>query len=140
MTILGFTGTRLGMTDPQRMETGNTLNIYRPHHGVHGGAPGADLDFHDICLKVGDVRCEVFPARDDLPLWVVETALEVWKVQPPLQRNTDIVNSCTLLLATPAGKEIVRSGTWATVRYARRQHKHIRLVYPDGRVVQEDGN
>src|ERR1044071_9340564 len=42
---------------------------------------------------------------------------------PPLERNRFIVESTDVLLATPKErKETVRSGTWATIRYARKWH------------------
>jgi hypothetical protein len=33
--------------------------------------------------------------------------------------------------------EVVRSGTWATVRYARNWEKPITLLMPDGTIKQE---
>lgn len=50
-----------------------------------------------------------------------------------LQRNYDIVDESDVVLATP--KEIdeqLRSGTWATIRYARRTNKKLIIIYPDG--------
>jgi predicted Rossmann fold nucleotide-binding protein DprA/Smf involved in DNA uptake len=45
-----------------------------------------------------------------------------------LERNKDIVNSCEQLIACPlTQEEELRSGTWATIRYARKTNKHILL-------------
>ena len=50
-----------------------------------------------------------------------------------LVRNHDIVDVCDVLVATPGQKEEqIRSGTWATIRYARKIRKQIIIVYPDG--------
>lgn len=42
------------------------------------------------------------------------------------------------LIATPAGfQEEQRSGTWATIRYARKMNHHIYIVYSNGHVREE---
>jgi predicted Rossmann fold nucleotide-binding protein DprA/Smf involved in DNA uptake len=52
-----------------------------------------------------------------------------------LDRNHDIVGACDVLIAAPRQpKEIRRSGTWATVRYADQFGRVIALVVPDGEV------
>jgi predicted Rossmann fold nucleotide-binding protein DprA/Smf involved in DNA uptake len=45
------------------------------------------------------------------------------------------VNETGVLVAMPDGPEELRSGTWATVRYARKQGKDGRIIYPDGLVT-----
>jgi outer membrane protein insertion porin family len=58
----------------------------------------------------------------------------------PLDRNRAIVDSCDVLIACPKGPEEQRSGTWATVRYARKQKKRIVIIWPDGEVTEEKGS
>lgn len=44
------------------------------------------------------------------------------------------------MIATPSSKEEeLRSGTWSTVRYARKLRRPVTLIYPDGSVVEEKG-
>lgn len=57
---------------------------------------------------------------------------------PYLARNCVIVDEADILLACPKGPEEQRSGTWATVRYARKQNKRIVIVYPDGTITTEN--
>jgi hypothetical protein len=53
---------------------------------------------------------------------------------PPLARDLLIVKSCDRLLACPGTMtEIIRSGTWATVRMARKAGRPITIVLPAGR-------
>jgi len=60
------------------------------------------------------------------------------KAKPYLARNQDIVDETEVLIAVPAQKkEIVRSGTWATIRRARKAGRLIYFIFPDGRVVKE---
>ena len=36
--------------------------------------------------------------------------------------------------------EILRSGTWATIRYARKKSKKVMLIFPDGTMTKENFN
>jgi hypothetical protein len=46
-------------------------------------------------------------------------------------RNQDIVNESNKVYAAPyQAKEILRSGTWATVRYAKRKIKGATVIHP----------
>jgi hypothetical protein len=56
----------------------------------------------------------------------------------PTSRNHDIVDETELLIACPGElAEAVRSGTWATVRYARKLGRPIVIFWPDGSVTGE---
>jgi hypothetical protein len=51
--------------------------------------------------------------------------------KPYLERNHDIVNNSTFLVAVPSSAyEYQRSGTWSTVRYARKVHVPIIFILP----------
>ena len=54
-----------------------------------------------------------------------------------LVRDQDNVNESDFLLAAPDGPERVRSGTWTTVRYARKKGIPITIIMPDGEVINE---
>jgi hypothetical protein len=42
------------------------------------------------------------------------------------------------LIATPStDDEQLRSGTWATVRYARKAKKRIKLIFPNEKIMEE---
>jgi hypothetical protein len=45
----------------------------------------------------------------------------------PLDRNTAMVYRCTALIALPASARPYRSGTWNTIRTARRMGKRVYL-------------
>lgn len=134
--IVGFTGTRKGMTPEQIQVVRKALWAVNPRWVVHGGCEGADLQFHDICWE-NNISSEVWPAVGrPLPQHVIDTALEVMDAKSPLERNHDIVDSCDLLLATPKGyKEELRSGTWATIRYARKEGRKYIIIWPNGDVI-----
>ena len=59
--------------------------------------------------------------------------------KPYLARNRDIVmEGIDGLIAAPKEfVEVLRSGTWATVRYARKAGRRIWIVMPDGTIKEE---
>lgn len=134
---IGFTGTRAGMTERQgvllldflrRVGAGSTFH--------HGGAIGADFEAWKLAHVILGLESECYPSN--LPSSSAKTTDDKTHTpKPPLDRNRDIVNACDVLIATPEGDEVQRSGTWATVRYARKIDKPRAIIYPDGRVVWE---
>lgn len=53
-------------------------------------------------------------------------------VKAYLDRIKDIVDMSDILIATPESvKEVLRSGTWSTVRYAKRAGKEVIICNPD---------
>jgi hypothetical protein len=47
----------------------------------------------------------------------------------PLARNTCIVLNCEHLIAAPKeDSEVLRSGTWSTIRRARKEHKPLIIL------------
>jgi hypothetical protein len=135
---VGFTGTRNGMTLAQRKEVENILELhsYRrlTNRGVlHNGlAIGADKDAAVIARNIGWTVAGYPSDRpeqtcDFVPDWYAQDP------KPPLKRNPDIVDASEVMIATPGEfHNILRSGTWATIRYTRINNKPLYIVWPDG--------
>lgn len=138
--VLGFTGTRRGMSGSQEHAVRRCVQKLVRLHGsslrvVHGDCQGADAQFDRICASLGVSRgCR--PA-DTGPLLRARTgATELAPPAPPLERNRLIVADATELLAGPFElEETQRSGTWATVRAARMARKRCVLALPDGSLM-----
>ncbi len=65
--------------------------------------------------------------------------LRVLESKPYLERNRDIVDASEVLIACPSTREeVMRSGTWATVRYARKKGMKITLIFRDGTCEKEN--
>ena len=137
--ILGFTGTRDGLTVEQARTIDGLLEDWSPARLVHGGAPGADVETHSLARALR-IPVDVYPAPDGpVPLTVVlDDDVTLHPPAPPLDRNRTIVAVSDRLLAAPRRPvEELRSGTWATIRYARRRGIPIVIVRPDGICIQD---
>ena len=139
MRTFAFTGTRKGMSREQKRSVFKLLHNAVDLQVRHGGCHGADTDFHQIALKEGLV---IYVHPGDAQQATAFQGGRCIVHTPPLpylKRNHIMVDYCDALIACPSGQERVRSGTWATVRYARRQGKPIFLVQKGGRILEEEG-
>lgn len=136
---IGFTGTRVGMTEAQYHATAAVVDGFirtsegQTVVGLHGDCVGADHHFDVICERAELPRWK-YPGN--LTQYVAHTAaLALYGPRPPLERNETIVRDCRTLVACPRGQEEeIRSGTWTTVRRAYKMRRPITLVFPDGTV------
>lgn len=141
---IGFTGTREGLTPIQ----GDILYGYM--HALD--APKQVFSFHHGCCVGADAQAHAFARR--LGWWVFIHPPKDPKYQAMLTgefrrmpeehymlRNVNILNAVELLIACPKGPEAKRSGTWATVRYAREKMgsrlKYV-VIWPDGLITSGD--
>lgn len=128
----GFTGSRKGMTLQQKAkvkELFKSIDISELHHG---DCIGADEEIHGMFIwkKVGHP-----PTVRGLRAFKL---FDEWRPEKPyLERNRNIVDETEILIATPNGteKECGRSGTWSTIRYAKKQQKKIYIILPTGEVI-----
>jgi len=144
---LGFTGTHHGMDDFQKQSIAllfsQLLREYDEIEFHHGDCIGADAQAATILndLRHSQTRCCVriichpgFP-----PNHPKETKFraftdfndEVCEVKVFIGRDHDIVDETEEMVATPVTEdEEVRSGTWTSVRYARKQERKVTVLNP----------
>lgn len=139
---VGVTGTRKGLTDAQKHEI-LCLSLYGKEMWKevdelhHGDCIGVDNEFHWLAYNKG-IKIVIHPPRlGQYRAWShhqccgLDTYIHLPKAY--LDRNHDIVDTSDFLVACPGQQgEVLRSGTWACVRYARKQHKTIFIILPDG--------
>jgi hypothetical protein len=134
MASIGFTGTQLGMTDAQKA----TLRKLLDGGGGeihHGDSIGADAEAHNIADECGHAIIIHPPTNHSKRAWCEVPRHMMQPEKPYPNRNRDIVNETTSLIATPAEpEEQLRSGTWSTVRFAKKQGKPVFVILPDGTV------
>lgn len=126
---VGFTGSRYGLTKRQ-FHNLDGLVFWRIrdctfHHGV---CIGADKQAHDIAKILG------FTVEGHPPIerrWRATCDCDVLhEPKNYLERNHDIVDATEILIACPRGPEELRSGTWSTVRYARKKGRQVVILWP----------
>lgn len=132
---VGFTGTRGQVSTAQAeclqivLET-NADVILEAHHGDCVGAD--DMFAHMIMQLDREIRIISHPPINSSLRAFTYHHFEL-PAKPYIERNHDIVDACHLMVACPStNHNVLRSGTWATIRYARKQRKDIMICYPDG--------
>lgn len=135
----GFTGTQRGMTQEQK-ETLRGILAGRDGEFHHGDCIGADAEAHDIAVEVG-LQPIIHPPDNPTKRAFKQARPRITFVRqakPYLERNHDIVDETIELIATPGeGTPQLRSGTWATIRYARKLKRMVTIIYPDGSVLYD---
>jgi hypothetical protein len=139
---VGFTGTQQGMTMVQADTCAIVLSGLEPVEFHHGDCVGADAQACEIVWRLpwcyeGKIKVVSHPPDNDKKRAHTQAHVELPPL-PYLERNQKIVDATEILVAAPAAmNEEGRSGTWATVRYARKKGKPVLLVLPDGQNVMD---
>lgn len=136
---IGFTGTRFGMTEPQRRSVADRIDLLADircaHHGL---CVGADAEFHEIC------RARAIPvAGHPGPDWPsgelcarIDSCSSMFERAGHMKRNSAIVAAVQIMIAAPYENEPqARGGTWATIGMARRALRRgtLKELYVVGR-------
>lgn len=137
MTVIGITGTREGANEQQLTELRQAIyNVWRNggQKAVlhHGDCVGVDQQAHEIAEEYGIV-IEVHPPNDPAHR-AYTTGWEILhREKSYAARNQEIVDACDVLIAVPEKPESAapRSGTWMTVRKARKAHKPVIILKGD---------
>lgn len=129
---VGFTGTQRGMTDAQYATCAALLRVLDHGEFHHGDCIGADDEAARLADAIGWVGV-VHPPFHGAKRAFVEHYSRILPARDYLDRNHDIVDATDMLIATPGEfEEKLRSGTWATIRYAMKCRKDVHIIYPDG--------
>lgn len=118
MTIVGFTGTREEPSELQLKWLRDKLIELEARQLHHGDCVGADTAANAIAGELSIYRVVHPPINGSMRAFC-----EAEEYRAPKDydvRNHNIVLESEVLLALPPCPEILRSGTWSTVRFARR--------------------
>lgn len=152
---IGFTGTRQGLTDLQRVNLRTVLIKIHEQFGVdefhHGDCVGADAEAHKIACELDGAGRIIHIHPPDNPTHraycenvCVKKVYEVYGECSYIARNIDIVRSTDILIvSSKTVHEEVRSGTWATYRSAIRNGKTVVKLWPetvDGKGIEVEGS
>lgn len=130
---LGMTGSSTGITQAQ---LDAFLPWYRKNVPIafhHGDCIGAD---EGICWLIQELTPKVavccHPPTNSYKRAYCDYDT-ICAEKDYLDRNHDIVDASDIMIAFPKEMdEILRSGTWATIRYAKKQDKKLFIFWPDG--------
>jgi len=128
---IGMTGNRNGISEKAIESFENFLKNTKIDEAHHGDCIGADKMFHDLCYNK-KIKIIIHPPDCDKFRSFCKSEF-ILSPKSYLDRNKDIVNNTDILIAFPSSEtEILRSGTWSTIRYARKNNKNILIIYPNG--------
>lgn len=139
MRKIGFTGRRTELTELQlqRLELvimGNGFdNDFEPAEFHHGDCVEADLAAAKLAKKYNWRVVTHPPIRESLRAYFPDSD-ETREPKEFIERNHNIVDETDRLIACPDGPERMRSGTWATIRYALKTGKPVTIIWPDSTV------
>lgn len=141
-SAIGVTGTRAGMTHDQRSTIARYLRTWRDSHGAielhHGDCVGVDAGVAALAATLA-YRIVCHPPTITRHRAYVRSH-ETLPAADYLVRNRRIVDTADLMVACPrTATECKRSGTWATIRYARESSCPLVVLGPDGKVVEFSG-
>lgn len=133
--IIGFTGTRDGMTDAQRETVEALLKGFRPEEVHHGDCVGSDEQFHNLVVWETNAQIIIHPPiKDQYRAWCDPCGADPRSPMDYLDRNRDIVDECDLLIAAPESMSSYSGGTWYTIRCAYGRERWVLIVRPDGSI------
>ncbi len=127
ITDVGISGTRWGASSVQLAKIEILLIIFIERGAKkfrHGDCAGVDVEAASIARDLGYyIICHPGP-RGMGTKWD-----EIMPSLPFLDRNKVIVDMSDVMLIVPfTNEEILRSGTWATYRYAQKMKVPLRMV------------
>ncbi len=136
MESLGFTGTQEGVTPEQAQALVIAAKEASPREFHHGMCIGADHFMGQVLGHVGAIIHGHPPTNTSKMAKCLVDVMHAPKDY--LARNRDIVLCSQALLAAPKGEETQRSGTWSTVRFARKLGRPVIICWPNGSTTREN--
>jgi len=138
---VGFTGTQKGMTDGQKLTFKALIrNLHPIKEFHHGDCIGSDEESHSFFSPSPITTIHSHPPINESKRSFCKRDFKFVEHPPKeyLPRNRDIVDACLVLIATPKGPEHLnkRSGTWYTIRYAKKTGKRVYFIMPDGKLFK----
>lgn len=146
---IGFSGSQHGMNQTQATLVYDLLNSWRYTETLsnlavinefhHGDCIRADNYAHQIAQHFG-YETHIHPPIEERKRAFSCDGDKHYIAQDYLVRNHIIVEMTDRLITAPnTCREQLRSGTWATYRYAKKCGKKVYLLLPDGVIETFDG-
>lgn len=141
--LMGFTGTRNGMTKEQWTAVVRLVRMHQPTEVHHGCCLGADAEFHWIVRReLPSCRIVGHPGPDTL-MQDHSVMADCDVLLPPknhFARNRDIVEVSAdgMIGAPPAEPLPAKGGTAYTVGHSWKRGRYTAVAWPSGDVDERD--
>jgi len=138
--VMAFTGTQNGLAEEQYAALKRIMTRFRDV-GIkwfrNGDCVGAD---EEAAYAWADMGGCIHLHPGDNPRKRAGVAAQCAEPPAPnLARNRTMVDGSHALIACPGGfSEELRSGTWATIRYARKHRRPVTIIWPNGHSAHEN--
>jgi hypothetical protein len=127
--IVGFTGTQIGMSPNQMAQFLPRCAFHLITEFHHGMCIGADEQAEELVLRCfPHVIVYGHPPISNRKMSIKCRPHHMLQPREYLERNKKIVDRCDVLLAAPKGPEELRSGTWSTIRYAKKKGIPVEIL------------
>lgn len=149
MTIIGVTGSRWGMDEARQGVFGYIYTRLGGHEFHHGMCSGVDTQSHELVRTLSHTSKIVgHPPIVQGKFYTESDCDELMEPEEYLKRDKNIVDRVEVMVGVPeTAEEKLRSGTWATIRYAKKmikadkgRCKRLYIINPDAKVVFFDKN
>lgn len=148
MIHIGFTGSQYGMSLPTKKKLVSVLCDIKqaaifssaPTCFHHGDCIGSDAVASGIASYY-QYLVHAHPQFNEKKRAFSQYNDVIHAPKEPLDRNQEIVDVSRIMIATPhTMNEVIRSGTWATIRYARKLDRELCIIFPDGSYEWENSD
>lgn len=133
--IVGFTGSRRGMSRDQQLRVFSLLRHFRPEEVRHGDCLGADEEFHELAYVFG-AHVHIHPPKEEL--YRAFCKGDNVTMHPPeeyLIRDRLIVRGSDVLIGAPLNMNKTHSGSWYTINFAKQVKTDVYHIGRDGSVT-----
>lgn len=131
---VGFTGSSEPINHDQLANLSTVMEWLRPVILHHGDCINADAEADSVAHQLG-IDVALHPPKNPVKRAFCGDAKVVYPALEYLERNRAIVQSTFVLIAVPRTEEdYLRSGTWSTVRFARKLRRPVLLLPPSGKI------
>jgi len=130
---VGFTGTRQGMTEAQKISLHQLLLDLGATSLHHGDCLGADAEAHTVAQELG-LYIVIHPPKDGIHRALCQGAHETREPKTYFARNRAISDETDCLIgASVTDHPLPNGGTWYTIDY-NADTKEPYVIWPNGTV------
>jgi hypothetical protein len=127
------------MTEWQVRALRELLQLMQPDAFFHNGMIGATAQAHAIARGL-DLQIVIIPPKNTDLRAKLEGAIQIETPEDFNDSLDHVIEDSHIVIFTPREEvEKLRSGTWRSIRQAKREGKSVYIIFPDGRLKVDEG-